>query len=120
MNATKKTTAKTVKKKTTTKKTAAKTVKKAVVTGKTSAKKANTLHYNKEKVIADYNATFTLSMKIAAVCLAGIVLYFFVFATYLGGTSHEKHNPFLDKFGDRIDLSTSYDGLKLPAYKEEE
>lgn len=95
------------------------TVKKAG-TKAAAAPKSTGLHYDKAAVIKEYNTTFDLMMKATVFSIGGVLLYFFFMATFLGGFSHEKTNSFVEKFSDRIDLGSSYDGLKLPMYETEE
>lgn len=112
-------------KKTVAKKAVAATTKKGATTkvAPKAASKATQaepkLHYNKEKVLKDYSNTFKIMMAATAISIGFIFLYFMVFVVYLGGVSHSKHDPFYEKFNDRIDLSGSYDGQPLPVYEEQ-
>jgi len=105
------------------KKVTATPAKKAVTvkaTKKSAAAKPAALHYNKAAVLKEYTATFDVMMKATVLSIGGILLYFFIMITFLGGFSHEKTNSFVEKFSDRIDLGASYDGTKLPLYETEE
>lgn len=108
------------------KKTAVKKVAvKKPVAKKAGVKKAVTshhggLHYDKEALLREYDGTYDMFMKALAFIIGGVLIYFFVFVVYLGGTSHTKHAPFVEKFGDRIDYSGEYEGLKLPIYGTDE
>lgn len=82
----------------------------------TKSKKTNALHYDKEALLDDYKEVYSLSMKaIAAVILFGVG-YFFVMITFLGGSWHTKYEPFVEGFGDRIEIE--YEGLKLPVHEQ--
>lgn len=87
---------------------------------KTARKKPakNALHYNKQAVVEGYSKTFQMVMVATGVSVGFIFLYFMVFVVYLGGASHSKHDPFYEKFNDRIDLSSGYDGQPLPQYEQ--
>lgn len=116
------------KSKPTPKKTAAKKAVKAtsakkLVTAKATPKaaaKTAVLHYDKAAVLKEYSLTFDVMMKATVLSIGGILLYFFIMITFLGGFSHEKTDSFVEKFSDRIDLGAGYDGLKLPMYQTEE
>lgn len=143
----KKTTKKTAARKTTAKKTTAnKAAAKKPAPKKTAAKKAapksetttrrpakkatkhprgkkparEILHYDKEVVVAGYTRTYKIMMLATAISVGFIFLYFMVFVVYLGGFSHSKHDPFYEKFNDRIDLSIDYDGKPLPKYEQQQ
>ena len=77
------------------------------------------LHYDKEMVVGEYTKTYKIMMIATAASIGTILLYFLVFIVYLGGVSHTKHDPFYEKFNDRIDLSIDYDGKPLPKYENE-
>lgn len=107
------------------KKTAVKAaaVKKAAVKKAAPAKAAvqhGGLHYDKDAVIREYDTTYDIFIKGLAVIIGGVLIYFFIFIVYLGGTSHTKHADFVEHFGDRIDYSVEYEGLKLPIYGTDE
>mgnify|MGYP005838430551 CR=1 FL=1 len=78
------------------------------------------LHYDKEQVVEGYSRTYKIMMLATALSVGVIFLYFMVFVVYLGGVSHSKHGPFYEKFNDRIDLSTGYDGQPLPQYEQKQ
>lgn len=108
-------------------KAAAKTVKKPVAkkaapkaAPTAAAKTTGGLHYDKNLLLTEYNTTFDVMMKLTVLSIGGVLLYFFIMVTFLGGFSHTKTNDFAEKFSDRIDLGSSYDGLKLPMYQNEE
>ena len=82
------------------------------------------LHYDKEKLLKDYSATFSLMLKGMAIFLAIIVVYFLIFVFFLG-KSHTPHEDFYNDFtsekqpfGSRIEID--YSGTKLPMYGENE
>ena len=77
------------------------------------------LHYDKEMVVGEYTKTYKIMMLATAGSIGAILLYFLVFIVYLGGVSHTKHDPFYEKFNDRIDLSIDYEGKPLPKYENE-
>lgn len=99
------------------KKSAAKTVK-APVSKATAAHGG--LHYDKAALLNEYDDTYNMFMKALAFIIGGVLVYFFIFVVYLGGISHTKHTPFVKHFGDRIDYSVEYEGLKLPIYGADE
>ena len=104
-----------------TKKTTAKTAAKKAAPKKAAAKKeTGGLHYDKAALLKEYNSTFDIMMKATVFSIGGVLVYFFIMVTFLGGVSHEKTNSFVEKFSDRIDLGSGYDGLKLPMYETEE
>ena len=86
---------------------------------KTAAKKKSStaLHYDKEALLADYQQTFGIMVKAVWGVVIFALIYFFIMAVYLGGWSHTKHDPFVEQFGDRVEID--YDGLKTPIYGEE-
>ena len=87
--------------------------------GKTTKKKAEPkLHYDKAALLKDYNETFVLIMKGMGVFVAIILVYFLVTAVYLGDKAHTPSQPFVDQFGDRIDID--YEGKKIPMYEGNE
>lgn len=87
--------------------------------GKTTKKKASSkLHYDKEALMKDYNFTFAFMLKGMAIFVAIILMYFLLIAVYLGDASHTPPEPFVEQFGDRIDIE--YDGKKLPMYEGDE
>lgn len=73
------------------------------------------LHYDKEKLLADYSKTFDIMTKGLAIIIGVILIYFFIFIVYLGGWSHTPTKPFVDQFGDRIGID--YEGKKIPLYE---
>ena len=117
-------TVKTAAKKTTTAKTATKKVApKAALKAapKAASKAASTgLHYDKTALLQEYTGTFDMMMKATVISIGAVLLYFFVMITFLGGFSMSKTNDFHEKFSDRIDLGSNYDGTKLPMYETEE
>lgn len=82
---------------------------------KSQAHAAPKLHYNKEELIAEYEATHGIMGKVLFVMIGGALLYFFIMITFLGNTN-TKHEDFMKQFGDRITIE--YDGKKLPAYEQ--
>lgn len=78
------------------------------------------LHYDKEMVVEGYSNTYKYMMLATAVSVGLIFMYFMVFVVYLGGVSHTKHDPFYEKFSDRIDLSVGYEGKPLPQYEQKQ
>lgn len=84
---------------------------------KTPVKKnSSSLHYDKDALLKDYEQTFSIMVKAVGAVVALALIYFFVMAVYLGGWSHTKHDPFVERFGDRVEID--YDGLKTPIYGE--
>ncbi|MEC9291001.1 MAG: hypothetical protein VX730_01220 [Pseudomonadota bacterium] len=82
----------------------------------TKAKKEDKLHYDKEALHKDYTEVYNLSMKaVGAIILLGVG-YFFIMVTFLGGSWHTKYEPFVEQFGDRVEIE--YEGLKLPIHGE--
>ena len=113
-------TVKTAAKKTTTAKTATKKVAQKAAP-KAASKAASTgLHYDKTALLQEYTGTFDMMMKATVISIGAVLLYFFVMITFLGGFSMSKTNDFHEKFSDRIDLGSNYDGTKLPMYETEE
>ena len=113
-------TVKTAAKKTTTAKTATKKVAPKAAP-KAASKAASTgLHYDKTALLQEYTGTFDMMMKATVISIGAVLLYFFVMITFLGGFSMSKTNDFHEKFSDRIDLGSNYDGTKLPMYATEE
>ena len=113
-------TVKTAAKKTTTAKTATKKVAPKAAP-KAVPKAASTgLHYDKTALLQEYTGTFDMMMKATVISIGAVLLYFFVMITFLGGFSMSKTNDFHEKFSDRIDLGSNYDGTKLPMYETEE
>ena len=81
----------------------------------TKTKKADKLHYDKEALHKDYTEVYNLSIKaVGAIILLGVG-YFFIMVTFLGGSWHTKHEPFVEQFGDRVEIE--YDGKKLPIHE---
>jgi hypothetical protein len=89
-----------------------KTAKKA--TPKATSRK---LHYDKEALLEEYKHTYKVALIGVSIVIGFALLYFFGVATYLGGWSHNKHAPFVEQFGDEIQIE--YEGLKLPIYGDE-
>ncbi len=79
-------------------------------------KKPAKLHYDKAKLEKEYEGTFTLFNKSLMVLVGLILVYFMALVVFLGGHSHTPHEPFVQQFGDRIDIE--YSGLKLPIYEQ--
>lgn len=92
----------------------------AVKAAPKTAARADGLHYDKEALLREYDSTYNVFMKGLAFIIGGVLIYFFIFIVYLGGTSHTKHDTFVEHFGDRIDYSVEYEGLKLPIYGADE
>lgn len=94
-----------------------------MATKKAPAKKAvkketeHKLHYDKEALLEEYHATFKTALWTVSIIIGFALVYFFVLATYLGGWSVSKHEPFVKTFGDEVEIE--YNGLKLPIYGEE-
>ena len=86
---------------------------------KAAPKASDKLHYDKAQVLKEYLGTYNVAMMITGGFILFILLYFFVFIVYLGGFSHNKHKPFVEHFGNRIDYGLEYDGLKLPIYGQQ-
>ena len=78
------------------------------------------LHYDKEKLLTEYRDTYKWFVAATFGVVALALVYFFVMASYLGGTSHTPHTPFVEQFvkDGRIDPST-YEGLKAPVYEQQ-
>lgn len=72
------------------------------------------LHYDKEALVAEYQKTFGLFISALFICVAGVLLYFFIFVVYLGGWSHNHAKPFVEEFGSRVEYE--YHGTKLPMF----
>jgi hypothetical protein len=84
---------------------------------KKEAPKKGELHYDKDALHADYTEVYSLSMKaVGAIVLLGVG-YFFFMITFLGGSWHTKYEPFVEQFGDRIEIE--YEGQKLPIHASE-
>jgi putative flippase GtrA len=81
-----------------------------------AAKPEAKLHYNKNALLADYNQTFTMFMKVLMVGIGGALVYFLVFVVYLGGTGHTPSTTYVQAFGSRI--TTDYKGTKLPMFED--
>lgn len=77
---------------------------------------ADKLHYNKEKLVQEYEKTFSSFLQALAVGV-GISLAFFLVFVALLGKWHTPHKDFYDTFNDRFTIK--YDGQKLPYYDEE-
>ena len=77
--------------------------------------KKNGLHYNKEALLREYKSTFDMMLWVLIIVVGIIGLYFFVFITYLGDSGHTKYAPFVERYGDEIEIE--YDGLKLPVHE---
>lgn len=92
-----------------------KTVAKAKTSGKAKAHTEHKLHYDKEALLAEYEATHGLMGKALFILVGGALLYFFIMITFLGNTN-TKHEDFVKQFGDRITIE--YEGKKLPIYEE--
>ena len=75
------------------------------------------LHYKKEALLEEYQTTFVLMTTVVGGVVLFALAYFFVMIVYLGGWSHTKHTPFVEQFGDRIEIE--YDGKKLPIYQQQ-
>ena len=82
---------------------------------KTQAHAAPKLHYDKEKLLEEYEFTHSLMSKALFIMIGGALLYFFIMITFLGNTN-TKHADFVKQFGDRITIE--YDGKKLPIYEQ--
>ena len=99
---------------------ATKAKKKTAAKAKTSVKaKAHAepkLHYNKEELLAEYEATHGMMGKVLFILVGGALIYFFIMMMFLGETNN-KHADFVKQFGDRITIE--YDGKKLPIYDEQ-
>jgi len=81
----------------------------------TKAHAAPKLHYNKEALIEEYEATHGLIGKALAIMIGCALVYFFVMMTFIGNTN-TTHEDFVKQFGDRITIE--YDGKKLPVYEQ--
>ena len=94
--------------------------KKAPAKKKPAAKKAAApkLHYDKDALLKDYNEVFVFMMKGMGIFVAIILVYFLVYIVYLGDTGHTPPGPFVEQFGDRIDIE--YEGKKIPMYQANE
>ena len=93
---------------------APKTTKKKAAPKKAAAQK---LHYDKEALLEDYNHVFSYIMKAMAIFLGVTILYFLVYIVYLGEASHTPPGPFVEQFGDRVDIE--YAGKKIPLYENQ-
>lgn len=94
---------------------ASKTTKKKAAPKKAAADK---LHYDKEALLEDYNSVFSYMMKGMGIFLGATLIYFLVYIVYLGEESHTPPGPFVEQFGDRIDIE--YEGKKIPLYEANE
>lgn len=72
------------------------------------------LHYDKEALIAEYSKTYAVFIAALFACVAGVLLYFFVFVVYLGAKGHTPPEDFAKEFGSRIEYE--YHGLKSPLF----
>jgi hypothetical protein len=71
-------------------------------------------HYDTEALVEEYRKTFGVFIAALFICVAGALVYFFVFVVYLGGWSHTKGEDFVKDFGSRIEYE--YHGTKLPQF----
>lgn len=75
------------------------------------------LHYNKEELLDDYQATFRMLVKALAFGVGGAVVYFFALAIYLGGWGHTKADDYVREFPD-FAQQYEYKGTKLPEFAD--
>lgn len=96
---------------------ATKTKKKSVVKAKVAVKAhaEPKLHYDKQELLKEYEATHSLMGKALAVMIVGALAYFFAMMVFIGNTN-PKHTDFVKQFGDRITIE--YDGKKMPLYDQ--
>lgn len=73
------------------------------------------LHYSKDALLKDYNQTFHAMVIAVGLVVVFALAYFFIMAMYLGGWSHGKYKPFVERFGgEQGRVEIDYNGLKLP------
>jgi hypothetical protein len=88
---------------------------------KSSTKKASAhtpgLHYNKEDLLHDYRATFSLLVKALAIGVGGAILYFFGMILYLGAYGQTKADEYVREFPD-FAQQYEYKGTKLPEFAD--
>lgn len=73
-------------------------------------------HYNMAALLKDYSETYGFAMKLSAISIGGVLLYFLFLVVYLGGWGHTPHKEKYDTFKDRFTIE--FDGKKLPYYEE--
>ena len=76
----------------------------------------NKRHYNTKSVLKDYLETYGFAMKLTAISIGGVLLYFIFLIVYLGAFSHTPHKDKYDTYKDRFIIE--YEGQKLPYYQE--
>ncbi len=69
-------------------------------------------HYSVRKLEEEYSNTYGKMIKLGALVILFGLVYFFAMLIYLGQTGQTKYAPFVEQFGDEVELE--YGGSRVP------